>query len=68
LIILKLFLSDGVVEGLLKVPSSKNYITKEFADLSSTNTTNKKKLCCCYLSIYKIERDTFKLTVPFKER
>jgi len=63
LIALNPFLTDGVVEGMvLKVPSAQATTLenkKEYADLSNTNTTSKKKLALLLpFNIAKIERDT----------
>ena len=67
LIALNPFLTDGVVEGMvLKVPLAQATTLeskKEYADLSNTNTTNKKKLALLLpFNIAKIESDTLNST------
>ena len=67
LIALNPFLTDGVVEGMvLKVPLAQATTLeskKEYADLSNTSTTNKKKLALLLpFNIAKIESDTLNST------
>ena len=67
LIALNPFLTDGVVEGMvLKVPLAQTTALeskKEYAELSDTNTTNKKILALLLpFNIAKIESDTLNST------